>query len=52
VAGQPATPTSFKVTGALTVAEPVTGAPTFTWGDDSSEDQYLVEVFDSFGQRV
>jgi hypothetical protein len=58
-AGQPATPTSFKVTGALEVmapgadvAEPVTGTPTFTWADDSSEDQYLVEVFDSFGQLV
>jgi hypothetical protein len=59
-AGQPtATPTAFKVTGALAVmtpgadmAEPVTGAPTFTWADDSSEDQYLVEVFDSFGQLI
>jgi hypothetical protein len=54
-----ATPTTFKITGALavmapgaTMAEPVTGAPTFKWADDSSEDQYLVEVFDSFGQRV
>jgi hypothetical protein len=58
-AGQPATPTSFKVTGALEViapgadvAESVTGAPTFMWTDDASEDQYLVEVFDSFGQPV
>jgi hypothetical protein len=58
--GQPTvTPTAFKITGALavmtpgaTMAEPVTGAPTFRWADDSSEDQYLVEVFDSFGQRV
>ena len=54
-----ATPTSFKVTGALAVmspgadmAEPLTAAPTFTWADDSSEDQYLVEVFDAFGQNV
>jgi hypothetical protein len=54
-----ATPTTFKVTGALavmtpgaTMAEPVTGAPTFTWADDSSEDLYLVEVFDTFGQRI
>jgi len=30
----------------------VTGTPTFSWADDSSEDQYLVEVFDSFGQRI
>jgi len=58
--GQPTvTPTAFKITGALAVmtpgadmAEPVTGAPTFKWADDSSEDQYLVEVFDSFGQLV
>jgi hypothetical protein len=58
--GQPtATPTAFKVTGALAVmtpgadmAEAVTGAPTFKWADDSGEDQYLVEVFDSFGQRI
>jgi hypothetical protein len=34
------------------VAEEVTGTPTFAWADDSSEDQYLVEVFDSFGQLV
>ena len=59
-AGQPTqTPTAFKVTGALAVmspgadmAEPVTGAPTFKWADDSGEDLYLVEVFDSFGQRI
>jgi len=59
-AGQPtATPAIFKVTGALavmapgaTMAELVTAAPTFKWADDSSEDQYLVEVFDAFGQRV
>lgn len=59
-AGQPTTtPTAFKVTGALAVMAPgammadaVTSAPTFRWADDSSEDQYLVEVFDAFGQRV
>jgi hypothetical protein len=52
-------PTTFKVTGALAVmspgaelAEPVTGSPTFTWADDSSEDQYLVELYDAFGQPV
>lgn len=54
-----ATPTTFKVTGALDVmspgaamAEAVTGTPTFTWADDSGEDEYLVEVFDAFGQRI
>jgi len=59
-AGQPiATPTAFKVTGALAVmspgadiAEQVTGPPTFKWADDSGEDQYLVEVLDSFGQLI
>jgi hypothetical protein len=58
--GQPtAAPTAFKVTGALavmspgaTMADALTAAPTFQWADDSSEDQYLVEVFDAFGQRV
>lgn len=51
--------TSFKVTGALAVmspgatqAEAVTAAPALRWADDSSEDHYVVEVFDSFGQRV
>jgi hypothetical protein len=59
-AGQMAqTPATFKVTGALavgspgaTAAEPITGTPTFAWADDSSEDQYLVELFDAFGQKV
>jgi hypothetical protein len=51
--------TTFKVTGALAVvapgatqAEAVTSAPMLRWADDSSEDSYTVEVFDSFGQRV
>jgi len=60
VAGQPlAISQGFKITGALavmspgaTTAEMVTGNPTFTWADDSGEDQYLVEVFDPFGQRI
>jgi hypothetical protein len=50
---------SFKVTGALAVmtpgamsAELVTGTPTFQWVDDSAEDQYLVELFDSYGRQV
>lgn len=51
--------TAFKVTGALAVmspgaiqAEAVTAAPVLRWADDSSEDHYVVEVFDAFGQRV
>ncbi|HEX7837450.1 MAG TPA: hypothetical protein VF469_08305, partial [Kofleriaceae bacterium] len=51
--------TAFKVTGALAVmspgatqAEAVTAAPTLKWADDSSEDQYVVDVFDAFGQRA
>ncbi|HET7505236.1 MAG TPA: carboxypeptidase-like regulatory domain-containing protein [Kofleriaceae bacterium] len=51
-----ATPTAFKVTGALAVISPgadaadtLTSAPNFQWEDDSSEDLYLVEVFDAFG---
>lgn len=49
----------FKVTGALDVfspgadgAEAVTGTPTFSWEDDSSEDSYDVRVFDVFGNEV
>ena len=59
-AGQPAvSPNVFKITGALAMsapgadaAEALTAAPTFKWADDSSEDHYLVEVFDAFGQRT
>lgn len=54
-----AAPTTFKVTGALSIgspgammAEALTATPTFRWADDSSEDQYLVEVFDAFGRRI
>lgn len=48
---------SFKITGALGILEPapdtaVTGAPTFRWEDDSSEDVYVVQVLDSFGVEV
>lgn len=50
---------SFKVTGSVDIVSPgagspelVTGAPTFTWLDDSSEDRYAVTVFDSFGTIV
>jgi hypothetical protein len=50
----------FKVTGGLTVMqpgagetpEPITGAPTFVWQDDSSEDRYALEVIDSRGTSV
>ncbi|HEY5946112.1 MAG TPA: carboxypeptidase-like regulatory domain-containing protein [Kofleriaceae bacterium] len=52
-------PDAFKITGALAVLDPgatgaqmVSGTPTFSWVDDSSEDQYLVELFDSYGERV
>lgn len=54
-----AAPTTFKVTGALAInspgaaaAEAVSRMPTLRWADDSSEDEYLVEVFDAFGQRI
>ena len=50
---------SFKVTGALAVTSPgaetpevVSGAPTFVFEDDSSEDYYIVRVFDVFGALV
>ena len=50
---------SFKVTGALAVESPgandieiVSGTPTFTWEDDSSEDEYRVQVFDALGNQT
>lgn len=49
----------FKITGALDVVSPgaagpesVSGTPTFTWKDDSSEDGYHVIVFDGFGKTI
>lgn len=49
----------FKVTEALAVISPgangpeeVSGTPTFTWADDSSEDEYVIEVFDAFGKII
>jgi hypothetical protein len=44
----------FKITGALDVIGPdaeaeVSGTPTFQWEDDSSEDDYTVQVFDALG---
>lgn len=50
---------SFKVTGAVDIVGPgatgpetISGVPTFTWLDDSSEDRYAVTVFDSYGSVV
>jgi hypothetical protein len=47
----------FKITGALDVVGPgaevpevVSGTPTFVFADDSSEDGYIVRVFDVFGE--
>jgi hypothetical protein len=50
----------FKVTGALNIVGPgadqpeqvSTLTPTFQWADDSSEDGYIIRVFDSFGDEV
>lgn len=60
VAGGNVTVTGFKVTGALDVIAPgptsdpvpVTGSPTLTWKDDSSETGYTVVVFDTFGNKI
>jgi hypothetical protein len=45
----------FKITGALDNTTPTNNAittsnPTFTWDDDSSEDNYLISVTNSFGE--
>jgi len=49
----------FKITGAIGVVSPgaevpevVNGTPTFVFEDDSSEDGYIVRVFDVFGDLV
>jgi hypothetical protein len=59
VAGDNVDVTGFKITGALGVvspgadgAEPVSGAISFEWEDDSSEDGYEVTVLDTFGEQV
>jgi len=60
VAGQDvALAESFKVTGALAVESPgandietVSEPLTLSWEDDSSEDEYQVQVFDAFGSLV
>lgn len=50
---------SFKITGALDVispgaegAEEVSGNPVFSWVDDSGEDRYQIQVFDTFGEII
>ncbi len=50
-------PEGFKITEALEVVSPgavdpteTTATPTFVFADDSSEDYYIVRVFDVFGQ--
>src|SRR5690606_22704327 len=50
---------SFKVTQALAVAGPgaetpeeTDAMPTLSWADDSSEDGYLLVVFDALGEIV
>ena len=50
---------SFKVTEALAVESPgrdepeaASASPTFVFADDSSEDRYIVRVFDMFGQMI
>jgi Carboxypeptidase regulatory-like domain len=53
-------PNSFKITGALDVVSPgggndptfVAGTPSFIWADDSSEDYYVLDVFDTEGNIV
>ncbi|HYJ08694.1 MAG TPA: hypothetical protein VEX18_06785, partial [Polyangiaceae bacterium] len=59
VAGDAVDVTGFKITGALDVvgpgaetAEVVSGAPSFEWADDSSEDGYELTVLDTFGNEV
>ncbi len=49
----------FKITGALDIYSPgaegpeaVSGEPTFTWENDSSEEAYQVVVMNSFGEVV
>ncbi|KPK17384.1 MAG: hypothetical protein AMJ62_01210 [Myxococcales bacterium SG8_38] len=58
-AGQSVEAPTFKITGSLDViapgaegAEEVTGTPIFSWVDDSGEDRYHIEVFDTFGEMI
>ncbi len=50
---------SFKVTEALAIVKPgatgpeaVTGSPTFEWADDSSEDAYVITLYNTYGDLV
>jgi hypothetical protein len=59
VAGQSVEAPSFKITGSLDVIMPgaegpeeVTGTPVFSWVDDSGEDRYHIDVFDTFGEII
>lgn len=59
VAGQSVEAPSFKITGSLDViapgaegAEEVDGNPVFSWVDDSGEDRYHIQVFDTFGEMI
>ncbi len=52
-------PENFKVTEALAVVRPgaeepegVSGTPTFEFADDSSEDRYIVVVYDALGDLI
>jgi hypothetical protein len=58
-AGQSVEAPSFKITGSLDVispgaegAEEVDGTPVFSWVDDSGEDRYEIQVFDTFGEII
>jgi hypothetical protein len=58
-AGQSVEAPSFKITGSLDVlfpgaegAEEVSGTPVFSWVDDSGEERYHIEVFDTFGEII
>jgi hypothetical protein len=59
VAGAAVDVPGFKITGALAVVAPgatepeqISGTPSFSWVDDSSEDGYEVTVLDTFGKEV
>jgi hypothetical protein len=58
-AGQSIEAPSFKITGSIDVlfpgaerAEEVVGTPVFSWVDDSGEERYQIEVFDTFGDII
>jgi hypothetical protein len=58
-AGQTVEAPSFKITGSLDVISPgaegpeeVDGNPVFSWVDDSGEDRYHIQVFDTFGEMI